>query len=172
MAEHADVTRTGYNSINCTTHLQLATNVLQVCTQPLSHEEWVPLEQVCADTGHTTRFSPILDCFLRVQSHSCPLKSPNCSSWGWKNGTVPSLKGTTIVIMWCEIYVPQQELSATWQKVHSHTSVLVLEVAATYVCSPHLHENTAEVTTDKKYTHTYVCDCTVLVTPIQDVTIE
>ena len=52
MAEHADGTRTGYNSINCTTHLQLATNLLQVCTQPLSHEEWC-LWNKCVQ-AHTT----------------------------------------------------------------------------------------------------------------------
>ena len=45
-------------------------------------------------------FSLTLGCLWGVLSLSCSLKNP---PWGYKPGTVPSLKGTTIV-MWCGQY--------------------------------------------------------------------
>ena len=78
---------------------------------------------------------PSLGCFWRVRNPSWSLKNP---PWGYKPDSVPSLWGTAMYshVVWA---IPQQE-PATWQKVHSPTSILVFgglyssTYIRTYVC--------------------------------------
>ena len=83
-----------------------------------------------------------LDCFWRVQSPSCSLTNP---PWGYKPGSVPSLKGTTIV-MWCGQYHSKSQqhdrkCTATHQYWCLEVSILLHSVSVIIALNQSLNSN-------------------------------
>ena len=68
--------------------------------------------------------------FWRVQSPSCSLKNP---PWGYKPGTVPSLKGTYVPLEWCGVSNTTARVSNMTESAQPHISTSVWRSLFLYI---------------------------------------